>query len=73
MEDFEYVVNRPEPARIFFGSTIVRDVLPLSGPAMNSFMRRITPEPHNPILGPSRYNTSYFRKASHPILKKVIC
>lgn len=41
---FEYVVNPPVAAKVAFGSTMHRDVMPISGPAMSSYMRSLQTE-----------------------------
>ncbi|XP_023162602.1 uncharacterized protein LOC111593804 [Drosophila hydei] len=48
MEGFEYVLNPPVAAKVAFGTTMHRDVMPISGPCMTSFMRSFQPEvrPH---------------------------
>ncbi|KAM7342814.1 uncharacterized protein ACRADG_010096 isoform 2-T2 [Cochliomyia hominivorax] len=37
---FNYVVNPPEIPRVAFGSSLEREILPLKGPCLNSFMRQ---------------------------------
>ncbi|ALC41533.1 CG15125 [Drosophila busckii] len=39
MEGFEYMVNPPELPKIAFGTSLHREVMPTSGPCMDSFMR----------------------------------
>lgn len=69
MEDFDYVVPMFVMPKLCFGSTIHRQVLPVSGPAVSPFMRRVLP--HKFIVGPGSHNVSYFRKTSHPIIKQT--
>ncbi|XP_030567646.1 uncharacterized protein LOC115767482 isoform X1 [Drosophila novamexicana] len=41
---FEYVVNPPVVPKVAFGTTMDREVMPVSGPFLNSFMRSNLPE-----------------------------
>ncbi|XP_043072285.1 uncharacterized protein LOC6568849 isoform X2 [Drosophila grimshawi] len=45
MTGFEYVVNPPILPKVAFGSTMDREVMPLNGSAVTSFMRCHLPEP----------------------------
>ncbi|XP_026321205.1 uncharacterized protein LOC113231214 [Hyposmocoma kahamanoa] len=53
-EDFEYVVVQQEAPQICFGSTLEKETLPISGPNLSSFMRRIVGE-NSPNLGPGSH------------------
>ncbi|XP_030387530.1 uncharacterized protein LOC115634112 [Scaptodrosophila lebanonensis] len=55
MEGFEYVVNPTVIPKVAFGTTIHREVLPTSGPSMDSFMRRLLPEERS-LPGPFDYD-----------------
>ena len=51
---FEYVVNRPIPPKVCFGSGLEKECLPTKGPAMSSFMRKISGEVRD-YPGPFEY------------------
>nr|XP_037875305.1 uncharacterized protein LOC101741006 isoform X3 [Bombyx mori] len=53
--DFEYVVTKKLPPRICFGTGLARDVLPIKGPCVSSFMKRNVAEVR-PNLGPGSYD-----------------
>ncbi|KRF98154.1 uncharacterized protein Dwil_GK15883 [Drosophila willistoni] len=53
---FEYVVNPPEQPKVAFGTTMDREVMPTSGPFMDSYMRRNQPEER---LGPGPFDYDY--------------
>lgn len=44
---FDYVCSHPPPARICFGTSLQREILPTSGPSLNSFMARLTIKPNH--------------------------
>ncbi|XP_058461157.1 uncharacterized protein LOC131436450 [Malaya genurostris] len=69
MEGFDYVIKRPQQAKVCFGSTIQRDAVPLTGPAKSSIMRRTTNELTGENLSPGTYDITYYDHHSHPILK----
>ncbi|XP_049876178.1 uncharacterized protein LOC126373870 [Pectinophora gossypiella] len=52
--DFEYFVTQKPPPRICFGTGMNREALPLCGPNLSPFMRRITRELW-PELAPNTY------------------
>ncbi|XP_067633606.1 uncharacterized protein [Eurosta solidaginis] len=54
---FIYVVNPPEIPRIAFGSGLERVTLPMSGPSLTPFMRKIQGEVRE-FPGPHEYNTT---------------
>lgn len=54
---FEYVLNPPVAAKVAFGTTMHRDVMPISGPCMTSFMRSFQPEVR-PYPSPLDYDCS---------------
>lgn len=39
--EFQYVINPPKIPKVAFGSGLERITLPLSGPCMSSFMRKM--------------------------------
>lgn len=41
---FEYIVNPPIIPKVAFGSSLHREVMPLSGPSVTSYMRNHLPE-----------------------------
>lgn len=42
---FDYVCSHPPPAKICFGTSLQREILPTFGPSLNSFMARLTIKP----------------------------
>ncbi|KAF9421306.1 hypothetical protein HW555_002778 [Spodoptera exigua] len=52
--DFEYVVTKKPPPRICFGSAQERVALPLKGPCLSPFMRRMAIETREDV-GPTTY------------------
>ncbi|OWR52634.1 hypothetical protein KGM_204661 [Danaus plexippus plexippus] len=68
--DFEYVVTKKKPPRICFGTGLDREVLPMKGPALSPFMRRMAHE-LRPNLGPGSYNDN--RDAFYDINHRIKC
>ncbi|KAH8418387.1 hypothetical protein KR222_006281 [Zaprionus bogoriensis] len=54
---FEYVVNPPVMPKVAFGTTMDREVMPISGPCMSSFMRSNSPEDRE-VPSPLDYDCS---------------
>ncbi|XP_037958428.1 uncharacterized protein LOC119687939 [Teleopsis dalmanni] len=55
IEDFEYIINRPPVGKVAFGTTMDREVLPVKGKFLTSFMRRNIGEVRN-HPAPGTYN-----------------
>lgn len=56
IEGFDYVIKRPLQTKLFFGSGIERECLPLKGKALESFPRSQTPE-ILPNVHPTNYQS----------------